>query len=311
VLSAAQVAAYLRDGFVVSRAALSATEVTELRRELATVAKGHEYPSEHLLPMPAGTTDAEAEAGVYSIIHPHLISPTVVRYARHPRLAGALAQIVGAHLPQWDGSVKCMQTQLFAKPPGYQGQGWHQDELYIQTRDRSLTAAWVALDPATEETGCLRVIPQSQRSGYLYPQTPHGQPEEYDEGPASRGFDAAGMVAVPLAPGDVVYFNGYLLHSSRRNRSAVASRRALVVHAMNAWSLLPWTNPDTPTVGDADRRAVFTLAGADPYNWKGVAEHHRSPYLRRTAANAAEVARRGAAQPNPHGIEASGAARPR
>ena len=96
------------------------------RRELVEVAKGRRYPSSSLPPMPADTTDAEAQAGVYSIIHPHLISPVVVKYAQHALLAGALQQIVGAHLPHWDGSVKVMQTQLFAKPPGFQGQAWHQ-----------------------------------------------------------------------------------------------------------------------------------------------------------------------------------------
>ena len=96
------------------------------RRELVEVAKGRRYPSSSLPPMPADTTDAEAQAGVYSIIHPHLISPVVVKYSQHARLAGALQQIVGAHLPHCDGSVKVMQTQLFAKPPGFQGQAWHQ-----------------------------------------------------------------------------------------------------------------------------------------------------------------------------------------
>ena len=37
-----------------------------------------------------------------------------------------------------------------------------QDELYIQTRDRSLCGVWVALDDATEENGCLMVIKGSQ-----------------------------------------------------------------------------------------------------------------------------------------------------
>ena len=60
------------------------------RRELVEVAKGRRYPSSNLPPMPANTTDAEAQAGVYSIIHPHLISPIVVKYSQHARLAGAL-----------------------------------------------------------------------------------------------------------------------------------------------------------------------------------------------------------------------------
>src|SRR5437762_1510431 len=81
--------------------------------------------------------------------------------------------LIGAHLPYWDGSVKAMQSMFFTKPPGYPGQAWHQDEIYIPTRDRTLCGAWVALDDATIENGCLYVIPKSHRSGYLYPQHPH------------------------------------------------------------------------------------------------------------------------------------------
>ena len=129
---------------------------------------------------------------------------------------------------------------------------------------------WVALDDATEDNGCLMVIKGSQQSGYLWPQSPHNRPDEFDEGPASHGFDDSGAVPVVLRAGDVLYFNGYLLHSSRRNRTQSQTRRALVIHAMNAWSLLPWSNPDVPTTSDADRRAVLTVAGADPYAWKGI-----------------------------------------
>ena len=179
---------------------------------------------------------------------------------------------------------------------------------------------WVALDDATEDNGCLMVIKGSQQSGYLWPQSPHNRPDEFDEGPASHGFDDTGAVPVVLRAGDVLYFNGYLLHSSRRNRTQSQTRRALVIHAMNAWSLLPWSNPDVPTTSDADRRAVLTVAGADPYAWKGISvrlppfprslrpssvagfaivkggclwlqEHHRTPYLGRTKGTV--VPRRG------------------
>ena len=31
-------------------------------------------------------------------------------------------------MPFWDGSIKCMQSMVFVKSPGFPGQAWHQDE---------------------------------------------------------------------------------------------------------------------------------------------------------------------------------------
>ncbi len=172
-----------------------------------------------------------------------------------------------AHLPFWDGSVKCVQSMMFVKGPGDPGQAWHQDEIYIPTRDRSLCGAWIALDPATVANGCLWVLPGAHRSGYLYPQRPHNSPE-FDFAEESTGFDESAERPVELSPGDVVFFNGYLLHRSRKNRSHI-HRRALVCHYMNAWSLLPWELREGERVATADRRNVLPVAGVDPYAWKG------------------------------------------
>jgi phytanoyl-CoA hydroxylase len=43
-----------------------------------------------------------------------------------------------------------------------------------------------------------------------------------------------------LAPGDVVFFGGRVLHRSHANRSAERSRRAFVAHYCNARSYVPW-----------------------------------------------------------------------
>jgi phytanoyl-CoA hydroxylase len=47
---------------------------------------------------------------------------------------GALTSVIGA-------DVKAMQSMLFTKGEGKPGQAWHQDEFFIPTRDRSMTAA--------------------------------------------------------------------------------------------------------------------------------------------------------------------------
>ena len=279
---------YLEDGFLVVAEVLTPGEISELKHEIVAIAKG-KYPSDNLQPLAPDISDDDAVSNILAIHHPHLISPVIVNYARHRDICGMLAQIVAAHLPFWDGSVKCMQTMLFVKPPDFQGQAWHQDELYIQTRDRSLTGVWIAIDDATLDNGCVQVIPGSHRDGYLWPQRDHDEPEHYDVGPKSYGFDESLATPVEVASGSVIFFNGYLLHSSRKNRST-GYRRAMVNHYMNAWSILPWSNPDLPVPSTGDRRAIIPVAGTDPYAWKGIAEHHRKPYLRRCAANAESIA---------------------
>jgi ectoine hydroxylase-related dioxygenase (phytanoyl-CoA dioxygenase family) len=181
-----------------------------------------------------------------------------------------------------------MQTMLFVKPPGFQGQAWHQDEIYIPTRDRSLIGAWIAMDDATIENGCLWVVPGSHRNGYLFPQRPHDNDDEFDFAPESFGFDQSAEVPVEVKAGALVFFNGYLLHRSRKNRSDIY-RRVLVNHYMNAWSLLPWSLEEGEAVARADRRNVVPVAGVDPYAWKGYETPQNNVYLRSCKANAEAV----------------------
>jgi ectoine hydroxylase-related dioxygenase (phytanoyl-CoA dioxygenase family) len=176
-----------------------------------------------------------------------------------------------------------MQSMLFAKPPGLPGQAWHQDERYIPTRDRSLVGAWVALDDADEENGCLRVLPRSHRPGRLYPFADHGQPDEFDPTAESYGFDPTGEIAVPVRAGDVIFFNGYLLHRSLRNRSADRSRRALVNHYCSAWSPLPWLVREGHDIGPADYRMIVPVVGDDPYPERGIDPPPGEVFLRPTA----------------------------
>lgn len=283
VLDEEQVRFFVENGYLVVRDLVTSEEIEELRRDTVRLARG-EYPCESLKPLPETLSDAEALKKILCIHQPHFISPVIEKHVRHPRICGVLSQITAAHLPYWDGSVKCMQSMLFVKPPGFQGQAWHQDEVYIPTRDRSLIGAWTAMDDATVENGCLWVIPGSHRSGYLYPQRAHDNPDEFDFAPESYGFDESGEIPVEVKTGTVVFFNGYLLHRSFKNRSSVY-RRVLVNHYCNAWSLLPWSIREGERPAIADRRGILLVAGIDPYAWKGYEEPPYNVWLRTCKAN--------------------------
>src|SRR5215831_8415921 len=200
-----QVRFFVENGYLAIPGLVSPKEVEELRRDTITIARGG-YPCPSIPPVSEKMSDEEVLQSILCIHQPHYISPVMEKYVRHPGICGALSQITAAHLPFWDGSVKCMQSMLFVKPPQFQGQAWHQDEIYIPTRDRSLIGAWIAMDDATKANGCLYVIPGSHRMGYLYPQRSHNKPDEFDFGGESFGFDENEQVAVEVKAGTVVFF---------------------------------------------------------------------------------------------------------
>ncbi|MBI3923415.1 MAG: phytanoyl-CoA dioxygenase family protein [Armatimonadetes bacterium] len=274
--SDADVAFYHEKGYLVCPDLIDSEEVEQLLRDTANLARG-KYPCESLRPLPDTMSDDEVLRRILCIHQPHFISPTMLEFVKHPHTAQVLSRIIGP-------SVKCMQSMLFVKPPGFQGQAWHQDEIYIPTRDRSLTGGWIALDDATLENGCLWVLPGSHKEGYLYPQRPHDLPEEFDFAMESHGFDESEEVPVEVKAGTVVFFNGYLLHRSRKNRSASCYRRVLVNHYMNAYSLLPWQVREGESPATADRRNVVMVAGEDPYAWKGYETPPNNVSLRKCKA---------------------------
>src|SRR6185503_3967659 len=94
----------------------------------------------------------------------------------------------------------------------------------------------------------------------------------------------ARAIPVEVKSGSIVFFNGYLLHSSRRNKTADCFRMALVNHYMSAESMLPW-DQDKRLPPTDDLRDIVMVAGTDPYAWKGIVNANR-PYLRAEAHDA-------------------------
>ena len=281
-LTPAQVQSFIDDGYLVVPDLMEEAELDELKRDLVDVARGR-YECDNIEPVDPAMSDQAVLESILCIHQPHYVSPIIEKYVRHPKICGALSQITAAHLPFWDGSVKCMQSMYFVKPPNFQGQAWHQDEIYIPTRDRSLIGAWLAVDDATVGNGCLYVIPGSHRPGYLYPQRPHENPDEFDFAPESYGFDESVEIPVEVEAGALVFFNGYLLHRSYKNRGDTY-RRVLVNHYCNAWSLLPWSIEEGESPARADRRNIVPVAGIDPYAWKGYQTPAKSVGLRHCKA---------------------------
>jgi chlorinating enzyme len=192
----------------------------------------------------------------------HWVDPVAEWGLLHPRILDVLEALIGP-------DVLALQTMLFYNPPGTGGQGWHQDSYYITTYPDTLIGAWLALEPADESNGCLWVVPGSHCEP-IYP--PHNN--TYAHVHAANAFDDLHEVenvshlndevntltqvvrkyppsiAVPMEPGDVLFFDGHLLHRSYPNHTTERWRRSFVCHYCNARSWVPW-NHGAPYEGDS------------------------------------------------------------
>jgi len=282
---------YEDQGFLVLLNALSGREVDELLTEAVDLCRGKRgrldlgktaeaktkigVPSAHV-PTPdelEGLSDDEVLAQFLCIHNGHKCSPVIMKYLKCPGIANVLTNMIGPN-------VKCMQSMFFIKSAGKPGQAWHQDEDYIPTRDRSLCGAWIALDDADIENGCLHIIPGSHKPGILWPQYPHNS-DQFDCTFESYDFPYtdADSVPVEVPKGTVVFFNGYTLHRSLQNVKKSGYRRALVNHYMSAESFLPWTAQEGVAQAKCDFRDVVMVAGTDPHAWKGY-EDITKPHVR-------------------------------
>lgn len=262
---AAVKAFYEANGYLVLENAFTPAEVEALKDETTQICRGErgELP-DHPKADPAESDDSVLQR--FLCIHfPHKCSAVMERTLHNPPTVKTLTSVIGPN-------VKCMQSMLFIKSSGKPGQAWHQDEDYIPTRDRSLTGAWIALDRATTDNGCLWVLPGSHRPGILWEQRWHGD-RRFDCSEQSVDFPFTDDESIPVEveAGAVVFFNGYLLHRSLPNRAPQGTyRRSLVNHFMSCESHLPWGRPpENDHVAHYDFRDVIIVAGKDPYAWKG------------------------------------------
>ncbi len=267
-LTADNISFYEKQGFLIAPVLLSPGEIEELKTETANIFRGKRGNIEGMLPVDDSETDADVLKKYVAIHFPHKISPVILKYLSHKKIVDILTYIVSPNL-------KCMQSMLFVKAPGKAGQSWHQDEFYIPTRDKSLTGAWIAIDDATIDNGCLWIIPG--RPKYILPREINNS-NEYADVDSISPTDFGEPIPVEVKSGSVVFFNGYTLHSSKRNKTSDFFRTALVNHYMSAESMLPW-DQDGKLPPTEDLRDIVMVAGEDPYAWKKIVNVNK-PYLR-------------------------------
>jgi len=205
-------------GYVIARGLFNAEEVKNLLG--------------HYMEMRDRGGDGYAEGGVDvnhpdplkrypRLLQPHRGDQTSLDFMTEPRINVWLTELLGRE-------PYAVQTMVYFKPPGAKGQALHQDQRYLCVEPGTCIAAWLALDDTDEENGCLTVVPGTQDLPMLCP-IPLQSDQSFttETVPVPDGFSEA---KVPMKAGDVVFFNGSLIHGSYPNQSPTRFRRIVVGH---------------------------------------------------------------------------------
>jgi len=250
---------YNRNGYLLVKQLVPLEDVERLKDWADDILYGREQV-EGLDPAQESATLEQLLSRFTRIHQLHRVNATAEWGLLHPRVLDVLEALIGP-------DVLALQSMLFFNPPGKGGQGWHQDAYYITTYPDTLIGAWLPLEPADEENGCLWVAPGSGNEP-IYPahnpwahvhaagafeglaevdNVSHLDDEVNTLSPIVRRYPAP--ISVPMEPGDALFFNGRLFHRSHPNRSKDRFRRAYVCHYCNARSWVPW-NHGAPYPGD-------------------------------------------------------------
>lgn len=211
-----------RDGFAVARQLFSRREAARYRGHFMALARGG--------PRPHSMADAGSQARDPLLRYPRMMQmhrwdPVSLEWLLDARICDRLLAVLGR--PPF-----AVQTMCYFKPPGSRGQAPHQDNFYLRASPGTCVAAWLALDRTDEANGCLLVVPGSHRWPILCT-TAADTAQSFTDitVPLPSGTRPR---PVPMEPGDVLFFNGSLVHGSNPNHTARRFRRSLIGHYIQA-----------------------------------------------------------------------------
>jgi len=220
-VSAQQLADYERDGYLIVRGLFTTDEVKEIRDRFDTIGQKGAPIERYWMPDLSPEAASDPLKRYPRVMQPHRWDEMSKRYLLDARVHDVLVTLLGEE-------PVAAQTMFYFKPPGAKGQALHQDNFYLHIKPHTCMAAWTAIDSCTTENGCLYVVPETNQESIVCPET--ADPAESFTSHLVRIPGNKKAIAVDMEPGDVLFFNGSLIHGSPPNRSTTQWRRAFISH---------------------------------------------------------------------------------
>ena len=224
MLTDAQIAQFHANGFLNGGVVLDDDAVEELRADVMRVIEDREnedIPQPVLVRNLSGNDDTP----VWQIVNIWQASAPFKALMSHPKITEGIAQLTNA------SELRIWHDQIQYKPAEIGGVNmWHQDApLWPIIAPMTEVTAWVALDDADEDNGCMSMIPGTHKWGdnMEFIRTL----ENYEAMPDTFNGNKLDVVRCPVKKGEVHFHHALVWHGSHSNTSG-RPRRAIALHYM-------------------------------------------------------------------------------
>lgn len=158
------------------------------------------------------------------------------KLASDPDLVASVEALIGPE-------VSVAFSQIFFKPANGGGpKPAHQDNFYFGCDNRDgMVTAWIALDEATIENGCMYFGDGSNKGPLIKHVAPIDEP--FNLQIPETDMTRMEMSPAPVPKGSISFHHGHTVHQSSDNRSN-HSRRAVAIHYVN--KATTFENPALP-----------------------------------------------------------------
>ena len=217
-----------KNGFALGDRVLSNKECDELGKEIEHLIKIRKKLPKNKRPVSLSSLGG-LENPIWQIVDIFMASEKFTKLVHSPKITGTVAKLSKAK------ELRLWHDQVQYKPKQTGGQNWwHQDWPYWGILDRpNQVTAWIALDDADEENGCMSMVKGSHKWGnqiaYLHSLQDGDHsffeiPDEFKEGKIKQSL-------CPVPKGHVHFHHGLTWHGSHMNTSG-RPRRAIALHFM-------------------------------------------------------------------------------
>jgi len=143
----------------------------------------------------------------------HTVVEMAYKLATNKELLDSVEALLGPNILLYN-------TSFVIKEPNSKAHiSWHQDLTYWGFNDDKQVAAWIALSDATEENGCMHMIPGSHKGGQLPHRTTKDSNNLLHHGQTIEGVSEEQSRCIPLKAGEASLHQGWTMHTSYPNKS--------------------------------------------------------------------------------------------
>ncbi|SDN48536.1 Ectoine hydroxylase-related dioxygenase, phytanoyl-CoA dioxygenase (PhyH) family [Fictibacillus solisalsi] len=154
----------------------------------------------------------------------HRKNPVIMEQTLKAELFDLMKTIIGEE-------ALVISTSYYFKSPTTRSLPLHQDNYAFGVSPGTTYAAWISLDYTNKENGGLQFVPGTQTTDLSFPDAdPTNVKKYFSDTGQGLSVEEDQIEYVETEPGDVVIFNGNIIHGSTENTTDYQFRRCLLTH---------------------------------------------------------------------------------